>query len=707
VPDPLLDRTAAEPDPGAPPARTPPHSNDAAMWAVLAVVLAGLFVMFRTFVVREVAWAYPDNYDQTKYLWISYSTYEKALTDGLWSGLRELFGTAYSNGVLIHLQALVLMLVFGASRLTVLSVNYVALAVHVVVIAAVVRRITGSRPLALLAAGLAIGNGAFWFRNQADYRLDFSSLCLFGVFVSLVVRSGVFRETRWAVGAGAVAALLVMSRFLTSLYVAGIYGGMLVYFGAVCPWLLKRREPVALRNAGLSALTGAALSVPVVWISRQAIYDYYVVQQGLEKSVRAAEFSVAGVLESWLYYPKSLLAHHVGVPLVLVSLLVLVVSGAARWSRGSRSRAASSLGPPWLTDAFVFLALALVVILGTLTLNITRSPVVGGTAVPLFSWAVLLVTYRLLQPGLARGQRWASRTAAACATVVLAVTVYCQAAFYGSHYDFWVNRGDSREIVRMYGDIGQYADDLGWSRAVVASDSMRDYLLGAAVAAVHYETRGSLVNFAGVLGAGGGVMGYPREAMLSQLPMADFLILTHRRDAGEPPYPMIEALEGIRPAMEEFARSRLVPVGQYAIYGRLVDLYARPALRLVDGVSGGWITDDGLLVEVPRRLASGEADLVISGGMNAWVGSDLTMKCTAGRNGSAQSLDASFEVRDGWYIGRCALPADGGPAPARVRLSFSKFFVPREKGINDDVRRLVIAVPVRAEVVPRPASPAR
>jgi hypothetical protein len=84
------------------------------------------------------------------------------------------------------------------------------------------------------------------------------------------------------------------------------------------------------------------------------------------------------------------------------------------------------------------------------------------------------------------------------------------------------------------------------------------------------------------------------------------------------------------------------------------------------------------------------------------------MACGIEQEGSAQRLVASFVVRDGSYVGRCALPADGsGDGPVRVTLSFSKYFVPREKGINEDVRRLVVAAPIRAEVVPRPASTSR
>jgi hypothetical protein len=675
------------------------RAADRRMWIVVVLLLAGLFALFRTFVIREVAWAYPADYDQTKYLWFTYAIHESVLRNGLAAGLREWFFTPYSNGMLIHLQALMLMLVFGASRLTLLSVNFAAMAAYLVVITAVVRNLTGSTRMALLALGLAIGTGRYWFMNQVDYRLDFSSLCFFGIFVSLVMRSAVFRDRRWAVLAGVAAAVLIANRFLTSLYVAGIYAGMLAYFGVVCPWLIKRREPAALRNVAISALVGAALSVPIVWISLRAIYDYYVVQQGMEKAIRDIEFSVDGLLQFWLYYPTSLIVDHVGPHLAAGSVLVLGVCAASAWRGRSRRRAAQ---PAWFADAWVFLVLGSLAIMGALTANITRSPVVGGIAVPLFTWGVVLAAMALLQREDGTGTPAWHGAAAAAAALALVATLSAQVAFFGSHYRFWRNGNDVREIARMYDDIGRYANQMQWSAAVIASDSSRDYLIGSAVTAKHYESTGRLVVFGSAL-ATAGVMAPPREVLLTHLGNADFLILTHRRDAGEPPYPIVEAVEAMRTDLQA-ASSRLLPLGEYRIFGRAVNAYARPVVRIVGGVSGGWITTDGLDVEVPRIGGlGGQTELIVTGSMNPWIAPDVSASCESSDGGPPRPLPGGLTTDKTTYVARCALPSAGtdGRAPLRVRVSFSRYFVPREKGINEDVRRLVLAAPLRMDVVPR------
>lgn len=265
-----------------------------------------------------------------------------------------------------------------------------------------------------------------------------------------------------------------------------------------------------------------------------------------------------------------------------------------------------------------------------------------------------------------------------------------------------------REIARMYADIGAYTDRMEWSQAAVGVDSIRDYLLGSAITAVHYESTGRLVTFSSALGGGGNVMAPPRDALLAHLAQTEFLVLTHRRDANEPPYPMVQALEDIRPEMEAAARSRLLPIGEYTIFGRLVHLYARPVVRVVSGISGGWITSDGLLMEVPTRAGvTGPAEVTVSGGMNPWIAPDVTAACESSEDGRTRALPGSFSVEQQSYSARCAVPEDfDGDGRVRVRLSFTRFFVPREKGINDDLRQLVLAAPARVDVVPRQNPPA-
>jgi hypothetical protein len=53
---------------------------DVLFGSLVALLLAAVFLAFRAFVLREIAWAYPFDYDQTKYLWISYTAPARSIT---------------------------------------------------------------------------------------------------------------------------------------------------------------------------------------------------------------------------------------------------------------------------------------------------------------------------------------------------------------------------------------------------------------------------------------------------------------------------------------------------------------------------------------------------------------------------------------------------------------------------------------------------
>jgi hypothetical protein len=213
--------------------------------------------------------------------------------------------------------------------------------------------------------------------------------------------------------------------------------------------------------------------------------------------------------------------------------------------------------------------------MATLNANTTRSPVVIGILVPVFSWSVFLAFFACLGPLAARGDRLAHRTGAAAALVALTLGVGSQVSHFSTHMAFMWQRMDAAQIVALYDKMGETSERAGWTAPIIASDSMRDYLVAGALTAVYYERHGALVNFVGTLGATGSVNALPRDVMLTQLAQSSFLVLTHHRDAVEPPYPVVEAIENIRPEMETFARDQMTHLDRYQVFGRQVDLYMR------------------------------------------------------------------------------------------------------------------------------------
>jgi hypothetical protein len=537
---------------------------------VVVLSLAALSLQFRAYVSRELAWAYPFDYDQTKYLWISYSAFERFWRDGAGPALGTLLREAAENGPLIHIEALLVFLVAGPSRLSALSVHQLNFAAHAVLFAAAVRHVTGSRRMALLATGLAFGTGPFWFSGQIDFRLDFSAACTFGLFVSLVMRSDVFRQPGWSLAAGVAASATILLRFVSAPYIAGIYAVMLAHYGIAA---MRRRSADAPRRFSLalgSGLLAAALALPFVWTSLARIRDYYVGRQGLG----ALPTGIRDALDLFLYYPRSLLADHVGGWLAVAAVLVIAAAAV-----GCRVPASADRSPARLGDHWLFLAVCAGVVYGTLTVYAAlevASPTVVGVLVPVFSWAVTLTCWLLLRHGLP-GEPVTQRAAGVAAVLALGLGLWGQASHYRRPTAFVLHERELRPIVEMYDAIGAHSERARWRAPIIAADSMRDYFWAGAVRVWHYERHHRLIDFHGVLGAGAGVSPLPRHDMLAQLAAAHFMILTDAPGPAEYPYPVVPALERVRPEMAAFARARLAPVGRYRILGRTVDLYARMA----------------------------------------------------------------------------------------------------------------------------------
>src|SRR5262245_26454015 len=178
----------------------------------------------------------------------SYETHERIRQRGLWGGLAYGLRMPTAKGPMMHVQAALLYLVLGPSRLSALTLNFLYFALLQCALVATARWYSGRWSVALFALGLLLAARAPFYPagGLVDFRIDFIASCLFGTFLCAVLRSGLFASRRWSAVAGGVAALLVLFRSLTALYLAGVLGAL---FLALCAGLyLYRRDAEARRR---------------------------------------------------------------------------------------------------------------------------------------------------------------------------------------------------------------------------------------------------------------------------------------------------------------------------------------------------------------------------------------------------------------------------------------------------------------------------
>jgi hypothetical protein len=694
------------PAPAAGPAGTPWTG-----WLVLGVLLALEWALFAQYARRDIVWAYPTSYDQSQYLAGAYETYETILAKGLGPGLWDAAARRAPQGMMLRPQAGLLFLLTGPSRLGALSLNFAYFALLQGTLAGTLLALSRRWAVALFGVGLLLAATTpfSWPGGMADFRLDFLAFCLFGVFICLVVRARVFEDWGWSLAAGSAGALLVLFRFLCMVYLGGILGVTFLFL-AVALWLGRRDAAVRgrrLRRLGGLAIAGAvllALTLPVLWHNRSAIYDYYGVGHvlGPEKLIRAREFGADGLWARLLYYPRSLAGRHLGTAFLVLGALTVLAALPAAWVLRRR---VSSPGPVDGRATGLFLAACLLVPLTALTLDVGKSPVVGNVlaapAVWLVLLPVLLLTASLPAGAGPRPLRWGL---AVLAVLGVGTGVWTQFQGFSEASPLRRCRADAEQVVRLFDAIARYSGEVGWAAPRISVDAQHDYTYPLAAAPLAYERHHLLLEPQARLG---GIFAVTEDEAVRAVLDSDFVVLTTHTELGESasPYPFDRSMQEVRPRLAALCRERFVPLQRFHFYWTDVVLYARPAVK-VEGASGGWITSQGCTLTGRARMLRAFPHIELAGqapadrlptvpGVRAVLQSPgevpTPVLAALTFSGNAYRLTLTLDPRK--------LPADG---PATVQLGFDGSFVPRDLGLNGDTRQLVVRAPSQVTLAAAP-----
>jgi len=698
----------------------------------LVLLFALEALIFYTQVADQIAPFYPGNYDQAVFYSLSYELALERFRARGWSAfLSEWLHPRYPFGVLFPSLGALASLIGGPNRTAMLSVNLGALFALQWTVLHVVTERTGRRAFGWMAVGLLLSCGALFNPTGGlyDYRIDFSALCVYGIWIALVLWSNVFRDRRRALVVGAVGILLVSLRFFTVLYLAAVLGGLLVaMLGRARIGALANREEAArrARNVAISGALTAAVSLPLLLGASELIYAYYGIGHllGEEKYVRAREQGLQNVIGHVLYYPRTIRSWHVGASGIRlgVALLSIAVAGALWLDRPRWSEIARRL---W-RDRLDFLALGLAIVapLAILTGDVSKSPVVGGIVVVPIVLAVVLVCAALLSasgPRRSLGPVVDGPTAAETpgtmkpvvrrrlvdAMAVLALLAG-GATFIGkatalqrtdSPYDLERVNALNREIVR-------FAVEGGLRQPTFSIDRVVDYLNDGTLKVSGFETLHRLVPFAGRLGQGAvGIFGTTRDAALKLLEDSDVVVLTDPVRGRDDAYPMNARIREYWGDLWAWTREHREPLTSFEIFGVPHHVFVRPSLKL-SGARGDWVTSDGLVLEADASHLAARPFIVLSGDANfRWLGGEPKPSAVildeAGAPGPA--LPAMLRATNGRYeVVIDARPrAAAARGPIRIALTFDRFFVPSELGLNTDTRKLVVRAPESWRLVPR------
>lgn len=590
-------------------------------WLAIALLLSVQIGLLRHYARRQITWAYPANYDQVQYLWQSYDTYAHIQADGWLLGLRYGLQMWAPQGMLIHVQASLLFMLLGPARLTALTLNFIYFVLFQVTLVWTLYWLTRRWEIPLIGLGLLLAARSpfLMFGGLMDFRIDFIALCLFGMLICLVIRSGMFVSRRWSLAVGALAILLVFFRFLTATYLVGIFGA----FGLFLSWRLLRTQgdrhahAQALRRLGGLALASGLFLVavlPTLWYHREQLWSYYGVGHlvGEEKNIRARAMNISNIAIALLYYPGSVVVHHTGAVFLIIGTTTLATTAIVLrdqsplytlflQTRERQStipedtrrytyiahiieylRAPVPIGTAQVENSidamdvravYIFLTLCLLVPYTILTLDVSKSPVVGNVFLPVVLWLIVFTAIVLSRAlSLDSDHPVLKRALPVLAALSIGAGMLYQYVQFNQPSSLSKNRSDTEQVLQLHDLIFQYSREHGLIAPRVSSDHIVDYINANIVNVVIYERHG--VFFRSQPGLGTSILAIDQANAIEQIRRSDFVVLSTPRAEERLTFPFDILMESLHPQLVAICDQQFAQLGRFQIANRDLVLYA-------------------------------------------------------------------------------------------------------------------------------------
>jgi hypothetical protein len=551
-------------------------------WLVLASVIVLQYVLFKSYLYRDIIGFYPTNHDQAVFLPLTYEIFESMKHGDVFKAMMRMI-SALPTGIFFPVNALLSFLVTEPARFGALLPNFAYFMILQWVAFVSVRNVTGKNYLGfiLLAFILALDTPFLVSGGIADFRMDFIAFCLYGIFTCLVMRSQVFYDRKWSIISAFIVALMILMRCITAIYFVMIVSTLFAYyFGAYVfskQQTLKLNSQIRLINLILCCLIAAIFVTPCIFINEQALYHYYVVGHitGAERPFRSLA-SNTDLFEYLKFYPRSVMKDHIGT-IGMIAISTAGIFYLLSWLIGKviiklQRRTAILANFSWKNE-FFFLGATIFCPLFVLTLDPAKSPIVGNIVTVPFLWLMMLFCFYLdKQLFVAFNPKHLKWPVILLASTLLILGVGHQYYVYlGQHQDQEKVKNLST-ITKMYMDIGDYAVAKHWSHVFLANDQIIDSINFGCLKTLYYEGRGKLLNAENEL-LGGTILPISQQQALASLRKSNVAILTIGKYPDKQLYPFYQSVASFRPVLLKYAESHFTRLGDYHFMGYQYRVY--------------------------------------------------------------------------------------------------------------------------------------
>ncbi|HEX4045685.1 MAG TPA: hypothetical protein VHZ76_08485 [Gammaproteobacteria bacterium] len=671
-------------------------------WIGFFILIVMEYAIFNNYLLREIIPYYPKSYDQTVYLFESYKLYEHMLEKGRYfKYIAEL--PLLPQTLLFHAQGAIFFLFFGASRWSALMINFIYFALLQWFSLASIKKITGRYRYGFIFVGLLLTAETVVMAN--DFRIDFIACCLYGILCCAILRSNVFLSRKWTWISLFISAVLIMMRYITVCYVLGIAGSLLVYYGTA--WLINKYYATSnnalnqerLKNLFIFIIGLSLVIVPLLWVNRDLIYNYYIVGHltGEEKFMRLqAALQEARTAYALLFYPKIFFTRHFSLTTLAQFATILTLYAAAILFFIKKTESFKNTATTYrYKDMLIFLLIATLVPLFVLSMDTSKSILVISIILVPFLY-LLVFSYIFISEKLwSFSTKMAQVLLTGTAVFFLFVGLYNFSAHLNKERYHAEKTDKDFVATAMINDIGHYVTFLKWQNVSAAADYLGDYI-NAPVSSFYYEQHGFLFDLHSSHLGNNAMTRVSKETALNALAEADMFTTNLQDYSPDKIYPFERSIQPFRSLLQQIAANQMIKLGDYYIFNAMLRVYVRPDIRIT-GIINNWITSQGVWLEVPAVVAQQIKTIRLTGESDfTWLKNrKLTVQASTEVNGQPIKLNAQLTVSGKSYQITCRLPAWQSDKPLIIYLTFNDYFEVKANAVHNKEQpdKLVMRAP--------------
>jgi hypothetical protein len=630
------------------------------------------FMLFCTFVVREICNMVPSDVDQSVYLNQSYRLYKYILEANYKYAVSEILNMPNTG---LPVLGTVMMFLLGQSRLSMLIPNFAGFAAL---------QITGAKTINIIFRNECAGWGfigilllthtAFgWAANIISFRADFLFACLFSIWCILLFESTRTENDKLYYISAVVAGFMLFVRFFAICFIVPMM--LIEIFMFWHTYKKGKKTFFRLVKYACGVLIGGGWYFLINIIN---FFQYYI---GAMTSDMKEIWQVSlSPIENLIYYPEYFFKYHMGeaisyvlVILSMACLIFLIKKKKSILNKQTKRACLLLLSGFVVPYAFLFIS--------------NKQPLVISIWNGLFIFAFFCIMGGVYRQYTNLSAKYLINIFSYGFLIVGSINYLSNVT--GQFYGAYIKDSDIKNIWNLNNEIVSWSAVNHKDTTYIILDRWNDVISLDSLKLCSVESNGEWLNYEYAIDSMNNNFAthlFDDNELNAGLIKADVIVVVNDIYNDEPVFPTDYQFEQYHNVISGYAADNLELLGSFNFRDNELQVYVKRPI-LIDTEWSDWL---GIQNAFSFCKEDGDTQLIIEGSYTEGLYPELKA-CAKDRN-SSQILDVNIEICDGRYK-ICVEISELANQRHIVDLIFDSFYVPNELSNNADSRKLAVLYP--------------